>query len=318
MDYLSPKDIERKLPPNTIDTDFRAELFAALLTEAGFDIGQIVMVREGNCGGHVSKLIATVAYRSLFDIAESPYIEITTRRPGIYDLLPEDLFHSPAYAGKVRDKANILKEIKQHREEEFFIRRLFRLFENEVDRGGIESQLLELRYDKKNKYRNYVDIFSAYWSVIGRMPIRNALLLVRIIPHIHLIRNSLEEIGKALSLILDAPVKVVPKKGKKHISAERSSRIGCMRLGTSSVNTGVFCDAETDLSVHVGDIPAGEVERFLPGNLSRRMLTGLADIFFGADKEFSVTVGVVPAERKAFLKSADNIYPCYLGINTYL
>lgn len=318
MDYLLPEEIEKKLPPNTIDTDFRAELFAALLMEAGFDMEQIVMIRQGSCGGNLSKMIRSVAHRSLFNVAEAQYIEIITGKPGIYDSLPEDLFHASAFPGQTKDKERILKEIKQHREEEFFIRRLFSLFENELDRGTIEAQLLELRYDKKNKYRNYVDTFSVYWPVINSMSIRNALLFINLVPHIHLIRNSLQEIGDALSLILDAPIKI-RKKTKQHgIKAGKPNRIRNMRLGVDSVNVGAFYDGESDLQIHIGDLPAFDVERFLSGNSSHKILMALIDIFVEANKEFDIKISVIPSERKAYLKSTDNIYPCSLGVNTYI
>lgn len=318
MDYLQPEEIEKKLSPNTIDTDFRAELFAALLVEAGFDMEQIVMIRQGSCGGNLSKIIRSVAHRSLFSVAEAQYIEIITGKPGIYDSLPEDLFHASAFPGQTKDKERILMEIKQHREEEFFIRRLFSLFENELDRGTVEAQLLELRYDKKNKYRNYVDIFSVYWPVISSMPIRNALLFINLVPHIHLIRNSLQEIGDALSLILDAPIEV-SKKTKQHgIKAGKPNRIRNMCLGVDSVNVGAFYDGESDLQIHIGELPASEVGRFLFGNPSHKILMALMDIFVEANKEVEVKISVIPSERDAQLKMMNTAYLSYLGINAYL
>ena len=35
-----------------------------------------------------------------------------------------------------------------------------------MDREGIQAQLLELRYDKKNKYSDYAKLFAACWPVI--------------------------------------------------------------------------------------------------------------------------------------------------------
>lgn len=318
MKHRIPKEIAGKLPPNTIDTDFRSDLFAALLTEAGFDLRQIVMVRNGGSGTNISKDIEAVDYKSLFSVIDSSYIEIKTNGRSIYDSLPEGLFHGSVYPNMAKSKEKILEEIKQHRNEEFFIRRFLGLFENEVDQEAIKTQLLELRYDKKNSYRNYVEVFSAYWPIISSMPIRNALLLLKVIPHVHSIRNSLQEVGSALSLIVDAPVGVKVKQQPRSIKAQQMNRLGNMRLGINSVNVGLFRDAEKELYIHIGDIPACEVERFLPGNASHRIVVALTDIFLGADKEFEIGMSVVATERKAYLKSKDNAYPCYLGINTYL
>ncbi len=91
-----------------------------------------------------------------------------------------------------------------------------------------------------------------------------------------------------------------------------------MRLGANSVNVGVLNSAEADLHIHISDLPTREVERFLPGNRSRKALEMLADIFLGAWQEFDVTVSVSPDERKTYLKPTGDASPCYLGINTYL
>ncbi|MCY6337572.1 hypothetical protein OXV67_01685 [Bacteroides fragilis] len=122
MEYRLPKEIKGHLPPNTMDTDFKAELYGALLSEAGFDTTQIMMVRDGNNLSNVSKDIRSVKHRNLPGMADS-CIEVKTNRRGIYDSLPEGLFHDSLFPGKVKDLELILEEMQQHRNEEFFIRR---------------------------------------------------------------------------------------------------------------------------------------------------------------------------------------------------
>lgn len=134
MEHRLPKEIKGLLPPNTMDTDFKAELYGALLAEAGFDTAQIMMVRDGNNLSNVSKDIRSVKYRNHVGIAEGTYIELKTNRRGIYDSLPEGLFHEALFPGKVKDLGLILEEMQQHSNEEFFIRRFFSLLESEVDR----------------------------------------------------------------------------------------------------------------------------------------------------------------------------------------
>lgn len=182
----------------------------------------------------------------------------------------------------------------------------------------LQAQLLELRYDKKNKYSDYAKLFAACWPVIHILSGQGALLFIKFMPHIHSIRGRLEEVSDALSQILEAPVKVRPKMVQRTIRAQKPNRLGNMRLGANSVNVGVLNSAEADLHIHISDLPTREVERFLPGNRSRKALEMLADIFLGAWQEFDVTVSVSPDERKTYLKPTGDASPCYLGINTYL
>ena len=181
MEHCLPKEIKGLLPPNTMDTDFKAELYGALLSEAGFDTAQIMMVRDGNNLSNVSKDIRSVKHRNHAGMAEGAYIELKTNRRGIYDSLPEGLFHEALFPGKVKDLGLILEEMQQHRNEEFFIRRFFSLLESEVDREGIQAQLLELRYDKKNKYSDYAKLFAACWPVIHILSGQGALLFIKFI-----------------------------------------------------------------------------------------------------------------------------------------
>ena len=138
MEHCLPKEIKGLLPPNTMDTDFKAELYGALLSEAGFDTAQIMMVRDGNNLSNVSKDIRSVKHRNHAGMAEGAYIELKTNRRGIYDSLPEGLFHEALFPGKVKDLGLILEEMQQHRNEEFFIRRFFSLLESEVVRKSPE------------------------------------------------------------------------------------------------------------------------------------------------------------------------------------
>lgn len=318
MKYRLPKEIKGLLPPNTIETDFKAELYGALLAEAGFDPARIMMVRDGNNLSNVSKDIRSVKHRNLAGLAEDSCIELKTNRRGIYDSLPEGLFHDALFPGKAKNLELILQEMRQHRNEEFFIRRFFSMLESETDGEGIQAQLLELRYDKKNKYPDYAKLFSACWPVIHILSARGALLFIKFLPHIHSIRDRLEEVSDVLSQILEAPVSVRPRMTQRTIKANKPNRLGNMKLGVNSVNVGVLHSAEADLHIHIGDIPTPEVERFLPGNRSRKALEMLADIFLGACQEFDVTISVNSTERKTYLKPMDSSCPCYLGINTYL
>ena len=82
MEHRLPKEIKGFLPPNTMDTDFKAELYGALLSEAGFDTAQIMMVRDGNNLSNVSKDIRSVKHRNcLLYTSPSPRDGLLSRMP---------------------------------------------------------------------------------------------------------------------------------------------------------------------------------------------------------------------------------------------
>ena len=123
MEHRLPKEIKGLLPPNTMDTDFKAELYGALLAEARFDTAQIMMVRDGNNLSNVSKDIRSVKLQKSCRDSGGDIHRTKDQPPGIYDSLPEGLFHEALFPGKVKDLGLILEEMQQHSNEEFFIRR---------------------------------------------------------------------------------------------------------------------------------------------------------------------------------------------------
>src|SRR5690554_7528224 len=72
--------------------------------------------------------------------------------------------------------------MNRQRAEEFFIRNYFRLFETEADAHRVLSQQLELHYDRKNEYPEYVSIFKQYWPILKEMEISKAVLFMKLIP----------------------------------------------------------------------------------------------------------------------------------------
>ena len=112
--------------------------------------------------------------------------------------------------------------------------------------------------------------------------------------------------------------KGTPENGATDNKGAKTEPVGEHETGSKQWNVGVLNSAEADLHIHISDLPTREVERFLPGNRSRKALEMLADIFLGAWQEFDVTVSVSPDERKTYLKPTGDASPCYLGINTYL
>lgn len=188
MEHRLPKEIKGLLPPNTMDTDFKAELYGALLSEAGFDTAQIMMVRDGNNLSNVSKDIRSVKHRNHVGIAEGAYIELKTNRRGIYDSLPEGLFHEALFPGKVKDLGLILEEMQQHRNEEFFIRRFSACWRAKWTEKGYRHNCSNCGMIKRTKYSDYAKLFAACWPVIHILSGQGALLFIKFMPHIHSIR----------------------------------------------------------------------------------------------------------------------------------
>ncbi|MDR0541212.1 MAG: type VI secretion system baseplate subunit TssG [Dysgonamonadaceae bacterium] len=301
---------------NTLETDFRAETFAAGLIEEGFDPDKIHIIRQGGARRGFSKDIEEISLRfSEYDLED--YLEIKTNRDGIYDILPEGIFHRSLRKRQNQDKAEAVDEIRQHRMEEFLARKFFQLFEVESDYALTLACLYEIRYDKKISNSNYTDIFIAYWPIMKLLKPEQRVLFMHSIPCLHQIRNSHDEIEKNMSLLLEVPVKIAKiKLPVKKADGFSGSKLGKCRMGVDFVLGKTFDDGRYDLKVTVGPLSAKKMEYFLKTSSGNTILDFLCDLFFPCDV-FVVKDFKVYPEDAAF-RLSDGETKSFLGISTFI
>ncbi|MDR2809305.1 MAG: type VI secretion system baseplate subunit TssG [Tannerellaceae bacterium] len=301
---------------NTQDSDFKAEVIAANLIEKGYDSSKILLVREGAGRRGFAKDIEEISLQfSEHDLSD--YLHIKTNREGIYDILPEGVFHRTVNRRLNKDKEDMLDEIRIHREEEFFARKFFRLFEIELDNLLIEMTLFETEFDKRITHPNYVNVFLPCWQVLQLLEREQAVIFLYIIPIIHRIRNSYREIEESLSLILEVPVhleNVILE--KKDAGGFFESELGKSRLGVDFIPGNTFNDGQYDIKMRIGAMSALRMKAFLKDGTSDRILSHLCRLFLPGNV-FVVREYIIDPRDSAFILSTDRI-ETYLGINSFV
>lgn len=306
---------EQKRAINTIKTDFKAEVVVAGLIRQGYDPERTIIVRKGAGRRGYSKDVDNVHIEfSQQDLTD--YLHVEVNRQGIYDTLPEGLFHQSSPAKK-KTKADILQEIQVHRNEEFFARRFFHPFEIAVDQALVHAQLYERKLDKRNINRNFVDIFSFYWPIIRLLPLKRAVLFMNAVPVLRNIVNDFKISGKIMSVVMDMPVFV--SCGKKTIlKADDSScfRLGNARLGNNWI-LGNQCDnGEYNVLIEVGPISAKDMEGLIGNRTGAKILDALIKLIIPCDREVDIKYKLIKEDAKFVLTRDGQM--SYLGINTYL
>jgi len=304
------------LKANSLDTDFKAETIAAGLIEEGFDGEKIQIVRQGAARRGFAKDIDDIdLYFSEFDLKD--FLQIKTNRESIYDALPEGIFHQSSHKKFNRDKESIIDEIKQQRMEEFHARKFFQVFEIESDYARVLAHLFETKYDRKISNSNFANVFIPYWSVIKLLKPEQRVLFLNIIPFLHQIRNNNDEIEKALSVLLEVPIKIERVKlPVKEAENSFESILGECRLGVDFVLGKVFDDGQYDIKITIGPISAKKMEYFLETSVGNTILDFLCSMFFPADVFVVKDFNIFP-EDAAFILSYGDVNS-YLGINTFI
>ena len=109
---------------DTFDVDFKAEVIAAELIDNHVPAEQIMILMLGARKRAFSKDVDTVK-DEMSDYNNKEYTLITTHKEGIYDMLPQGLFHSPTLPKNATTQKEVIDNIKKHRVEESNARRFF-------------------------------------------------------------------------------------------------------------------------------------------------------------------------------------------------
>lgn len=313
-EILALEGIEKFI--NNTDTDYKAEVYGAQLVEQGFDSERIQIIRKGAAKRGFSKDIEEIKLH-FSDQDLKDYLHIEANKEGIYDILPEGVFHQPIQKKANKDKEDVLDEIKAHRLKEFHARRFFQVFEVEADHSLIQAYLYEIKYDKKISNSNFTDIFVSYWPIMKLLKPEQCILFMHTIPYLHQIRNNHEEIEKTMSLLLEVPVRIEHiKLPAKNADSFFESVLDDSCLGIDLVLGKAFDDGMYDLKVTVGPVSARKMEYFLEPAVGNKILDFLCLLFFPADIFVTKDFKVLPQDAAFVLSNKER--PTFLGINTFI
>lgn len=309
-------ELSEQLTINDINSNYKADVLAACLVEAGYDTDQILLSRKTCDSQGFLRDIENVSVRYSNVDDNDLFLRIQTGRKGIYDALPEGLFYIQSTPKNSKNKAQVLEDIGNHRLEEGSVRRFFSLFEAEIDRTLIELQTLELKYDKNSVYRNFTNVLLPYWDTISSMTRSEALRFVKVVPHVHAIRGSYKEAAAAISFVLSVPVEIKVQSREVETELIPSVRLHSMTLGENSILSG-SCYRLYVAEIAVGRIDSYQIESFLSGNVKHRIVCAMAELLIEEGIEINITIRVQDSGN-TFVLAGPESHVSRLGINTYL
>ena len=309
--------IKGKIPAvNTLETDFRAEVIAAGLIATGKEADRTLIVRQRGHKRHVSKDIGRIENDySVYDMME--YLYIYTNRFGIYDSLPEGIFHQSQQTRKQKTKDDIIRQIRSNRNEEFFARRFFQPFEMVFDKLLVAAQQYEQKFDKAYFHSNLTEIFEDQWDILRHLTLGQALLFIRIIPVIAEVSQSKDLCQKVMAIILGFEVTIHEgKKSWTKLETRDRGKLGQWKLGYNSIVGNAAESDDRDLIITVGPLKPQEMKLFESGKVNDLILKELIDIVLPFDRNKQIKYRISKEESK--FRLSGKTHKAYLGINTTL
>jgi type VI secretion system protein ImpH len=305
--------------PNQIDTDFKAVTLAAELIEQG-DIAadSVVILPLGPKKRAYAKEISSINnYNSVYRNRQMLVININ--REGLYDMLPEGLFHqSPASSVMITEEA-MIKDIVTRREEEKQARLFFAPFETELYHIRTVVELYESRLDKKSDYDELVNIFLKEWREFKCFSNQQMVILMHVLPVIHEQRNNLTFISNVLSIMFkgnfELHYEIKNAAPSSNETEHLATKLGAGVLGVNFI-AGQLFEPEEELIMTIGPVTASQMLNYLPGTRNAEALDVLLSYFIPLQTTVN-TVFNVEADFKKTILGFEQENSC-LGFTTYL
>ncbi|MFV0607390.1 MAG: hypothetical protein ACK5NK_16300 [Niabella sp.] len=160
---------------------------------------------------------------------------IQINRNGIYDLLPEGLFHQTLGSSRVKNVKDAVSEHKRFNAEEKNARKFFAPIEQILFRYKIQTEIAEnsALYDIQNGKLN--NSFYDFWNLDKSLPIKEANRLLHLMPHCNFIKGNKAATTIALAYILNKEVSIVEEYRCNTIHLTQTQPINEIRLGVDAV-----------------------------------------------------------------------------------
>jgi len=219
---------------NNLRHDIKAEAIIADLIENGINSTDIVTIPEGLFKRRFNHDVSHAGIKKLNNGQE--VLEIFITRDGIYDTLPEGLFHDQP-SGNVNKGRDMAKESKKQRMEEKEVRRFFLPFENELFFQQMDIEREERKIVNRFSKNLFDDILPEFWNLNKSLPSKYLERLVLLLQYAHKISCSKQMMAKALEMIIDERVEVKRKFPLEYQdqnteqSTEKLSSLGRAELG---------------------------------------------------------------------------------------
>ncbi len=304
---------------DTFDADFKAEVIAAEMIDNNVPAEQIMILMLGSRKRSFRKDVDSVT-EEISDYNNKEYTLITTHKEGIYDMLPQGLFHSPTLPKNATSQKEIIDNIKKHRIEESNARRLFLPFEAAINHLRIQMALFESRLDKGAHHNDLVNLFKNHWEIFKYLDTAQSDVFLQVLPLIHDIRDDYESAATIFELLLSVPVKITGRlQGQLKSAQPVFSSLNDTQLGINfTTGNAAYDGGEDEIVVAVGPINNEQLKKFIPGAKKSKILEMLCDYLLPVHVDISIDFELYDTEKTMRLADKENSFNATLGLSTFI
>ncbi|MBT2619333.1 MULTISPECIES: type VI secretion system baseplate subunit TssG [Chryseobacterium] len=302
---------------NKLQTDFKAESVAVNLLKYHRSVSNIFIDRIGINDRAYLKDIKSISSNYLgFD---EEVFTIETYREGIYDYLPEGLFHPPSLSTTRKNVEGVVKEIRKQKKVEEDARKFFRPFELEIFFTEISALSKEFDFEVSSDTDTLLETITELWPIVKQLDQKNAYIFMHILPFFHQIRGDKRWFERCLTAFLRVPVEITftPNVIDDIEENDDSMLLGNSRLGVTYIPSGRHMDGQRNWVVNIGPIPYENMKMYIPGHPFRKVLQALYDYFLPVTVDIHENF-ITEKQEYSFKLEDDERNANRLGYSTFL
>lgn len=306
--------------------DLRLETILADLLDHGYIFDDFIVRPVGLFARRYRRDLGTVAEEQPSGRRASPRLALEVHREGLYDALPQEIFHHPTEPGSRLDTRAMVEDMRAQRRREKASRLFFLPFEQEFYRHRVLLEQEERRYLANLSAQWYNQVLARFWELRDQLPAAQVLHLLYLLPLAYRIVGDLNLTRLCFERVLERPVRlrtVAPLQHPVTTAAAGTSvasgglTLGGVELGRTFVLGGMYQETLPALEITLLDLTPADLELFFADTWQARAVQLLCRYFVAFETDTVLRYELQPAAAAAFvLSDADSDTPAILGYTT--
>lgn len=302
---------------NSYRSDIKAEVLAANLLEEGFSPFDLLVIFNSSFKRVFGKDISKIEKYPL-NKAEN-ILAITVARDGLYDLLPEGLFHTDSDTVHSSGKG-MASDSKKATQIENETRKFFLPFENEFFYQRVQLELQERNMLQGLNENGMDEYFIDFWKIDRSLPKDLISRLSAMLPFAKEIVGNYEMTANCLGAILREKVTCSVHFAAMSVSeneierATKGCSLGNASLGFDTITNSAVGESSKVLKFYVGPLENTCIDQYLANGEIARFIVCFSNYFIPmeTDVEFEVAMG---GQQQFFV---DDNKPAIMGYTTVI
>jgi hypothetical protein len=297
------------------EEDIRAEvLIAYWLENQSIQLDDLVIRPEGTFRRSFSKDVLSV---EAADKSKGSISTVNISREGLYDMLPEGLFHQ-AEQKYNKSTTDAIEETERYNKEEKNARAFFLPLEQEFYRQKVWLESTEMKYWLNSAHPNNVKMLMRFWLLDqSLLTSKQCITLTSLMPHLHNIVGDIQLTKHSLEALLDEQVDInIIYSKQETIDDDLLSVLGDITLGADAILGTSWYNDDPSIQVEIGPIKRNSLSQYLTGGRTNNLLPILYGYLFQAEVNVETRIQVLDEEAEFILSEVE--YASHLGYNTII